>query len=86
MAAKSPRRSWTFRFIRNALLLLIPVALVWTLLTPFYNRLLLGTAKNLVRLAESPDVTDLLPPATTTSPTSRAGISRPHAAWSTPSG
>jgi hypothetical protein len=61
MAAKSPRRSWTFRFIRNALLLLVPVALVWTLLTPFYNRLLLGTAKNLVRLAESPDVTDLLP-------------------------
>jgi hypothetical protein len=60
MAARKPRRSWAFTFIRNALLLLIPVALVWALLTPFYNRLLLGMGKNLIHLTESPDVTDLL--------------------------
>lgn len=53
-------KSWALLFIRNALLWLLPVALVWLLLTPFYNRFLLGSAENLVHLTESPDVTDLL--------------------------
>jgi len=59
-AAKSPRRSWGSLFIRNALLWLVPVALLWVLFTPVYNRFLLGSAENLARWTESPDVTNLL--------------------------
>jgi hypothetical protein len=59
-AGKSPRRDWAVLFIRNALLWLIPVALLWLIATPVYNRFLLGSAENLVRLTESPDATDLL--------------------------
>jgi hypothetical protein len=58
-AAKAPRRSWAFLFIRNALLWLVPAALLWALVTPVYNRFLLGSAATLVHLTESPDVTDL---------------------------
>ena len=58
--AKSPRRSWPLQLILNALLWVIPVALVWLLATPVYNRFLLGSAENLVRLTESPNVTNLL--------------------------
>jgi hypothetical protein len=57
---QAPPRDWALSFLRNALLWAVPVALVWTLLTPFYNRFLLGSAQNLVRLTESPSVTDLL--------------------------
>jgi hypothetical protein len=57
---RSPRGSQVGRLIRNALLWLIPVALLWLLLTPAYNRFLLGSAENLARLTESPNVTDLL--------------------------
>lgn len=53
-------RNQVGRLIRNALLWLIPVALFWLLLTPAYNRFLLGSAENLARLTESPNVTDLL--------------------------
>jgi hypothetical protein len=59
-AGKAPRRSWGFLFIRNTLLWLLPVVVVWTLLTPFYNRFLLASAENLVQLTESPNVTKLL--------------------------
>lgn len=59
-AAKSPRRSWGSLFIRNALLWLVPVALLWVLFTPVYNRFLLGSAQTLARWTESPDVTNLL--------------------------
>jgi hypothetical protein len=52
-------RSWILLFFRNALLWAVPVALLWTALTPFYNRFLLGSAQNLVRLTESPSVTSL---------------------------
>ena len=52
-------RNWAALLIRNVLLLLIPVWLVWALLTPVYNRFLLVSARNLVRLTESPNVTDL---------------------------
>ena len=47
------------RLIRNALLWVVPVALVWLLLTPAYNRFLLGSAENLARWTESPNVTEL---------------------------
>ncbi|HEX2644637.1 MAG TPA: hypothetical protein VHU81_16685 [Thermoanaerobaculia bacterium] len=47
------------RLIRNALLWVVPVALLWMLLTPAYNRFLLGSAENLVRWTESPNVTEL---------------------------
>src|SRR5215217_4116922 len=59
-AGKAPRRSWGLLFIRNALLCLLPVALLWTLLTPFYNRFLLASAENFAQLTESPNVTNLL--------------------------
>ncbi|HEV2855804.1 MAG TPA: hypothetical protein VHC97_23655 [Thermoanaerobaculia bacterium] len=58
--AKKERRNWGLLFIRNTLLWLLPVALLWTLLTPFYNRFLLGSAENLAHWTESPDVTNLL--------------------------
>jgi hypothetical protein len=59
-SAKAPHRSWAVTFIRNALLWLPPVALLWVLVTPVYNRFLLGSAENLVQWTESPDTTDLL--------------------------
>ena len=58
--AKSPRRSWALQLILNALLWVVPVATVWLVATPVYNRFLLGSAENLVRLTESPSVTNLL--------------------------
>lgn len=57
---KSPRRSWALALIRNTLLCLLAVAPLWVLAAPVYNRFLLGSAENLTRLTESPDVTDLL--------------------------
>jgi hypothetical protein len=59
-SGKAPPRSWALLFIRNALLWMIPVALLWLALTSVYNRFLLGSAQNLVHLTESPNVTDLL--------------------------
>jgi hypothetical protein len=59
-SAAAPRRSWALLFIRNALLWLLPAALLWALAAPVYNRFLLGSAENLVHLTESPDVTDLM--------------------------
>lgn len=56
----SGARGWAFTFIRNALLWLIPVAVLWAMATPVYNRFLLGSAETLARWTESPDVTDLL--------------------------
>lgn len=58
-AGKSPRGSWALLFTRNVLLWLFPVAFLWLVAAPVYNRFLLGSAENLVRLTESPDVTDL---------------------------
>jgi hypothetical protein len=51
--------NWAARLIRNVLLIVLPVWLVWTLLTPAYNRFLLVSARNLLNLTESPNVTDL---------------------------
>jgi hypothetical protein len=56
-------RSWTGLLIRNTVLWLAPVTLVWLLLTPLYNRFLLESAQRLLNLTESPAVTDLAPAA-----------------------
>lgn len=58
-AARPAPRSWAGRLIRNVLLALVPVWIVWSLLTPVYNRFLLISARNLLRLSESPSVTAL---------------------------
>src|SRR6185295_16626464 len=57
---KTPQRSWALLFIRNCLLWLLPAALLWALVTPFYNQFLLTSGENLVHLTESPNVTDLV--------------------------
>jgi hypothetical protein len=51
------------RFLRNLLLAVVPVTVVWVLLTPFYNRFLTVAANNLLHLLENPDLTDLVPAA-----------------------
>ncbi len=59
-SARRPRLNpWLQRLLRNVLLWLLPVAAVWVLLTPIYNRFLTQSAENLVRLTESPGVTRL---------------------------
>lgn len=64
MARKAPpgrdRRSWAGRLIRNILLWIVPVWLVWTVVTPAYNRFLKTAAENLLLLSESPNVSHLL--------------------------
>ena len=52
--------SWSRRFLLGVVLWLVPVAALWWLLTPAYNRFLTESAENLVRLTESPGVTRLL--------------------------
>ena len=47
------------RFVRNLLLWLVPVVLVWVVLTPTYNRFLVRSVENLVQLTESPNQTRL---------------------------
>ncbi|MCH9651431.1 MAG: hypothetical protein K0U98_24610 [Deltaproteobacteria bacterium] len=51
------------KFARNVVLWLLPVALVWILLTQFYNRFLTISAENLLHLTETPDITQLHPHA-----------------------
>lgn len=58
---KDARRSWFSRFTRNLLLALIPVVLVWAVLTPTYNRFLATAGTNLVQVFESPNRTRLVP-------------------------
>lgn len=57
----APARGWAALLIRNTLLWLVPVAVVWWLATPIYNRFLLRNAAGLLHLVEHPVVTDLLP-------------------------
>lgn len=54
------RRSWAGRLIRNILLWIVPVWLLWMAVTPVYNRFLKTAAENLLLLTESPNVTRLL--------------------------
>ncbi|HVR28630.1 MAG TPA: hypothetical protein VMS86_03765, partial [Thermoanaerobaculia bacterium] len=49
------------RFLRGVALWLVPSALVWITITPFYNRFLRESAESVVRLTEVPDHTRLYP-------------------------
>ena len=51
--------SWAGRLVRNVLLWVIPAWVVWTLLTPVYNRFLVVAAENLLQITESPNASDL---------------------------
>jgi hypothetical protein len=53
------RGTWAGRLVRNALLWVFPVWAVWALATPAYNRFLVTAAENLLRITESPNVTDI---------------------------
>jgi len=55
----SPQRAWTGLLIRNTLLWMVPVAFVWWLATPVYNRVLLRAAGGVLHLCEHPAVTEL---------------------------
>ena len=51
--------NWPRRFAVGVMAWLVPVAILWIVLTPFYNRFLTTATENLVRLTESPSVTRL---------------------------
>ena len=51
--------SWTGRLVRSLLFWILPAAVVWLLLTPFYNRFLSVAGEQLARLTEFPGVTRL---------------------------
>lgn len=59
VAEGAERRRWTYRLVRNTVLWLVPVALLWALLTPAYNRFLEVAGQNLLRVVESPNLTRL---------------------------
>jgi len=52
-------RGFARRFAVGVAWWLAPVAVVWLLFTPFYNRFLTRATENLLRLSESPNVTRL---------------------------
>jgi hypothetical protein len=54
-----PTPSWTGRLVRSLLLWILPVVVVWLLITPFYNRFLSVAGERLARLTEFPGVTRL---------------------------
>jgi hypothetical protein len=58
--SRAERRSWVAHFLRNVLLWLVPIWGVWVLVTPFYNRVLLASAQNLLHATEHPSATQLL--------------------------
>jgi hypothetical protein len=59
--ARRSESSWVAAFIRNTLLWIIPIAVVWTLASPIYNRMLLTWSGGVLHLFEHPRVTELLP-------------------------
>ncbi|MEL7060865.1 MAG: hypothetical protein AAGN46_12655 [Acidobacteriota bacterium] len=58
------QRSWATRFALGVVLWLVPVAILWLLVTPVYNLFLTTATENLVRLSEDPTVTRLAPDGT----------------------
>lgn len=56
---RPPARFDAGRFALRAGLWLLPVAVVWVIATPFYNRFLITAAENLTRLGERPSVSRL---------------------------
>jgi len=61
--AAPPQRLPVGRLLRNLLLALVPVVLVWMLITPYYDRFLTESGEVLLHLIESPNVSELLPAA-----------------------
>jgi hypothetical protein len=57
--APTPPAAWMPRFVRNVLLLIVPVTLAWILVTPLYNPFLTAATERLLHFTESPDVTRL---------------------------
>lgn len=53
------RTQWARRFAVAVAAWMLPVALVWILITGIYNRFLITSTENLVRLTEKPRVTRL---------------------------
>ena len=66
--------SWTGRLVRSLLFWILPAAVVWLLLTPFYNRFLSVAGEQLARLTEFPGVTRLYICLLYTSPSPRDGL------------
>lgn len=60
-APGAERWPWAYKLARNTVFWILPVAALWALLTPTYNRFLEVSGQNLLRLVESPDVTRLHP-------------------------
>jgi hypothetical protein len=58
-SAVSAPGAWISRLVRNILLLVVPVTVVWLLLTPIYNPFLTAATERLLHFTESPDVTRL---------------------------
>ena len=56
----SGRQPWARRFAVGVAAWLLPVAVLWVILTPFYNNFLTKAAERPVRLTESPAGTRLL--------------------------
>ena len=54
-----PRSDWVRRFVLGVAAWLVPAAIAWIVLAPYYNRFLTTAAENLVRVVESPNVTRL---------------------------
>jgi len=51
--------SWAGKLVRNLLLWILPMVLVWVLITPFYNRFLSVAGEQVTRWSEFPAVTRL---------------------------
>jgi len=75
-AARQPRFE-AGRFLRRALLWLLPVAGVWLLVTPFYNRFLIAGVENLLRMSERPSVSRLSVEGTHHTIATRTDLDRP---------
>ncbi len=60
-APAGDRGAWALRLIRNVLLWAIPLSALWWAATPFYNRFITVASGNLLKIAESPNVTRLVP-------------------------
>lgn len=58
-AQAGSRKHWARRFAVGVAAWLLPVAVVWVILTPYYNNFLTKAAERLVRLTERPAVTRL---------------------------
>ncbi len=65
------------RFVLGAMIWLVPAAIVWILVTPFYNRFLITAGENLLRLTERPSVSRLSVEGEHHTIASRTDLSKP---------